>query len=185
MADNVLTHYTSFDAALHILLTGKVKFGNILNSNDQVEIDLIKDKTEKYLIFCGCTKPMTSLMWFAYAKNKYGVCISFNLKKGERKRNLFMKNDKSAIKAKSINYSDKAKKVEVGFTKDKVFKSESEYRYLHIGNNETFFADINWDIIESITLTVSTFFTASLVESIFKDRIPVDLSVVTEKRFNI
>ena len=46
MADNVLTHYTSFDAALHILLTGKVKFGNILNSNDQVEIDLIKDKTE-------------------------------------------------------------------------------------------------------------------------------------------
>ena len=37
-----VTHYTSFDAALQILLSGKIRFGNIRYCNDKIEID--KDK---------------------------------------------------------------------------------------------------------------------------------------------
>ena len=70
---NTLLHYTSFCAALQILLSGKVIFNNIKNCNDQVEIDSIKGEEDNYLIFCGCNnKSIDSLMWFSYAKNKYG-----------------------------------------------------------------------------------------------------------------
>lgn len=181
---NILTHYTSFDAALHILLSGKIKFGNILNSNDQLERDLVRNKTEKYLIFCGCMKAMSSLMWFAYAKNKYGVSISFNLKKGERKRNLFKKDDNYPIQTRSILYCEQSANLKIGFSKDKVFKSEAEYRYLYVGDNDECILDINWDIIEMITLTVSTFFDKDLLYSIFDTRIPVPIQIKAEKRFN-
>lgn len=182
---NILSHYTSFDAALLILLGGKVKLGNILNSNDQEEIESIKELKENYLIFCGCMKPITSLMWFAYAKNKYGACISFNLKKGEKKRGLLATSKETPIVSKKVDYRIEAKdNNKVGFIKDAVFKDEVEYRYLYKGNRESVLVDINWNIIESITLTVSSFFTEEIVRSIVEKRIPVKLNVVIERRFN-
>ena len=181
---NILTHYTSFDSALHILLMGKVKFGNILHSNDQFEIDLVKNRTYNYLMFCGCTKSMSSLMWFAYAKNKYGVAISFNLKKGKKKRSLLKKSNTYTISSQSILYCDQKENIKVVFTKDKIFKSEAEYRYLYVGNSDECILDINWDVIESITLTVSTFFDKDLLLTIFDKRLPIPITIKDEKRFN-
>ena len=103
---NVLSHYTSFDSALHILLTGKVRFGRILNSNDKSEIDMLLNNPdkEKFQIFCCCGKPMSSLMWFAYAKNKYGVCIEFIIKKPYTKKKLLRKNNGMIHKSRFIEY---------------------------------------------------------------------------------
>ncbi len=87
-----VTHYTSFDAALQILLSGKIKFGDIRNCNDQIEIDnLPAEKKEYYFIFCTSEKNIDSLMWLAYAKNKFGACISFNLKNRKQKKTLLKK----------------------------------------------------------------------------------------------
>lgn len=180
-----VTHYTSFAAALQILLSGKVKLGNIRNCNDQIEIDnLPPDEKYNYFIFCTSEKNIDSLMWFAYAKNRFGTCISFNLKKGKQKKSLLKKEKKlGAWLTGNVQYDSKLK-FEVGFIKDSIFKGEKEYRYLCKSEQKDIFANINWGIIKDITLTLSTFFDNELIEKeVFKNS-PVKVNVQSARYFN-
>ena len=180
-----VTHYTSFAAALLILLSGKIKLGNIRNCNDQIEIDnLPPNEKNDYFIFCTSEKNIDSLMWFAYAKNKFGACISFKLKKGKQKKSLLKKDKNLGLwRTGNIQYDTKLK-FEVGFIKDSIFKREKEYRYLCKSKQEYICTDINWDVIENITLTLSSFFDNELIEKKVFKNLPVKVKVKTAHYFN-
>lgn len=180
-----VTHYTSFDAALQILLSGKIRFGNIRYCNDKIEIDnLPLDRKDDYFIFCTSEKNIDSLMWFAYAKNKFGACISFNLKKGKQKRTL-LKKDKTIGEWNTGNIIyDNNSIFKSGFIKNSIFKREREYRYLCITKNRSVIADINWDAVEDVTLTLSNFFDKSIIESIFSKAL-VKVNIDIQNYFNV
>ena len=173
---SVVSHYTSFDCALLILTSGKVKFSSMLNSNDRNEIDYCKKHAEsQHYYFCVSHKEMDSLMWFSYSKDRRGACIEFILKKNQ-KVNMLIKSEKYAIKRGDITYIGKPKeskpkkkdnKIKAGFIKDWIFQREEEYRFLINTKEEPELIDINFDIVEKINLYVTSFFDVKVLQKIF------------------
>ena len=173
---SVVSHYTSFDCALLILTSGKVKFSSMLNSNDRNEIDYCKKHAEsQHYYFCVSHKEMDSLMWFSYSKDRRGACIEFILKKNQ-KVNMLIKSEKYAIKRGDITYIGKPKeskpknidnKINAGFIKDWIFQREEEYRFLINTKEEPELIDINFDIVEKINLYVTSFFDVKVLQKIF------------------
>lgn len=169
-----VTHYTSFCAAIQILLSGKIRLGNVQNSNDRQEREKVPpDASEYYFTFCTSEKNLDSLMWFSYAKNKLGACITFNLKPKKQKKSLLKKDEKlGRWFTKNVDYKDDNKNHQSDttkwFIKNQIFKKEKEYRYLCISKEKIVEAEINWAIVDNVTLTVSDFFDKSIIDPIFK-----------------
>lgn len=180
---SVVSHYTSFDCALLILTSGKVKFSCMLNSNDRNEIEYCKKHPEsQHYYFCVSHKEMDSLMWFSYSKDRRGACIEFILKKKKR-INTLIKSEKYTIEKGNISYignpnkrktKKKDNKIKAGFIKDWIFKREQEYRFLISTKKEPNteketnpMIDINFDIVEKINLYVTNFFDVKVLQKIF------------------
>ena len=179
----ILSHYTSFSSALQILLSGKIKLGNIMYSNDLSEIEKYKNDEFNYFVFCTCASKIDSLMWFSYAKNKFGACITFVLKPNKQKKQL-LKKDQTIGKWSSakIEYTDVHVYEKKGFQKECVFKREKEYRFLCKSREQEIVANINWEIVEKVTLTLSSYFDEDIIKPIFS-KVPVSVAINIQRLF--
>lgn len=114
---NHLFHYTKFESALKIIITGSLKFGDFKNMNDiaeayrevfgMAEDSIINRVLAEYQSIClTLDKPSRrgfsiDSLWGHYAQKGYGICLVFDKKK--LKEQLKAQFGRNAMMAK-INY---------------------------------------------------------------------------------
>ncbi|MBO5193778.1 MAG: DUF2971 domain-containing protein [Bacteroidales bacterium] len=133
--DKFIYHYTTFDSALKILVSQKLKYSDMSNSNDINESwrpqytnpdgTPYNDPDEYRTIcftkdtdgVCGFTR---SSMWGHYADHGYGVCLVFD-------RKTIISRIPSGIKCDDIDY-DNYESADVPFRKTPEWAIEAEFR---------------------------------------------------------
>ncbi len=184
-----LTHCTSFINALHILLEGKVKFGNIRHSNDKCEADLIKDDITSvtlyfFSLFIGTCDDIGSLMWLAYCGRTNGTSITFCFNDCTDFEELFYKD--ADIFGFPIIYKDNDLEVIgddcslTGHVKNSKFEAEKEYRFLieksYTDEIGSIYKEINFGCLDKIVLCVGPDL-ATICKKIFSGNNLVEVKV--------
>ena len=63
-----------------------------------------------------------------------------------------------------------------------MFKREKEYRFLCKGREQEVVANINWEIVEKVTLTLSSYFDEDIIKPIFS-KVPVSVDINIQRLF--